>query len=151
MVYSDSLHASLGFINFYHHFSPATVVHLQPLHDLVMHRAYSAALNWSEETTQIINDAKELLSDVSLFAHPCPLVPILISSDSYDMGIGMALEQCQSSIWSLPGAPLSSLCSFSHHLTPTEQKYRAFDQELLASHQLSSVSSPTLKYFLVFE
>ena len=58
-------------------------------------------------------------------SHPLPDATIALSTDASDIGVGASLEQLTSNGW-------QPLAFFSRQLRPPEQKYSAFDRELLA-------------------
>jgi cleavage and polyadenylation specificity factor subunit 1 len=75
--------------------------------------------------TRAFKDAKERLSSATLLAHPHPLADLALCTDASDVGVGACLEQMTSKGW-------QPLAFFSRQLEPREQKYSAFDKELLA-------------------
>lgn len=72
-------------------------------------------------------DARSILVDATLLAHPMPSAPLRVSSDASDLGVGAVLEQYSRGMW----LPLSF---FSKHLSRAELKYSEFDRELLAAY-----------------
>ena len=60
-----------------------------------------------------------------MIAHPTPSVPIAITCDASDIGLGATLEQYVSGSW-------QPLAFYSRQLRAAELKYSAFDRELLA-------------------
>ena len=62
-----------------------------------------------------------------MLSHPIPEAPLWLSSDASDVGVGGVLEQLQQDT-------LRPLGFFSRRLLPQEQRYSAFDKELLGAY-----------------
>lgn len=117
----------LGLINFYHRFIPQAASKLQPLHQLCHSCPLSREVPWSLDSESAFADARSILADANLLAHPVASIPLRVSSDASDLGVGMVLEQYSHGTW----LPLSF---FSKHLSRAELKYSAFNRELLAAY-----------------
>ena len=66
-----------------------------------------------------------MLADATLLTHPHPNASIALTSDASVTAVGAVLEQSIEGSW-------QPLAFFSRQLRPAEQKYSAFDRELLA-------------------
>jgi cleavage and polyadenylation specificity factor subunit 1 len=69
-----------------------------------------------------------ILSRFSLPTHPDPAAPLALVTDAYTSAMGTVLEQCLDNAW-------QPLAFFSRRLNPAQQKYSAYDQELLAVYK----------------
>ena len=116
----------LGSVNFYHRFLPHAADLLNPLHELLLHSTQSTKpLVWTEQAHSAFKAVKEALANATLLSHPQPNAHLAIMSDASDIAVGAILQQRIGEQWE----PISY---FSRKLTPTEQRYSAFDRELLA-------------------
>jgi hypothetical protein len=117
----------LGVINYYHRFLPGAAAIMQPLHQLSNKKPASAEIQWSWQQKEAFDNAKKLLAEAVTLHHPTTDGQLILCTDASEFGIGAVLEQRQGNCW-IP------LCFFSKHLRPVEQRYSAFDRELLAAH-----------------
>lgn len=124
------LRTFIGMVNYYHRFLPSAAEVMQPLHRLSNSKAPSASLQWSEDDIRAFNRAKRILSNATVLSHPTDKGALVLCTDASEKGVGATLEQWQEEAW----RPLGF---FSRHLTRAEQKYSAFDRELLAAHSAS--------------
>lgn len=67
---------------------------------------------------------KQVLAETAMLAHPLPDIPIALTTDASDFAVGAVQEQLAHGHW-------QPLVFFSCQLRPNEQKYSAFDRELL--------------------
>jgi cleavage and polyadenylation specificity factor subunit 1 len=119
-----ALQRFLGMINYYHRFLPGIAAKLAPLHEVVHGRGPD--ISWSDNCQFAFEQAKSALISASLLHHPRADVQTSITVDASDKAIGAQLEQRQKGHW----VPIAF---FSRKLSPAEQKYSAFDRELLAA------------------
>ena len=117
----------LGIINYYHRFLPMAAETLQPLHELTKTKPTTKDITWDARSTAAFEDAKRQLSKKTLLAFPAENADLAIMTDASNTGIGAVLEQQINNKW-------QPLGFFSRSLTSTEQKYSAFDRELLEAH-----------------
>ena len=116
----------LGLVNFYHRFIPHCATILSPLNALLKSTATnSRSLQWTTTATSVFEEIKDALAKTTLLVHPKSDAPINVMIDASDVAIGAVLQQYLDEKW----CPLSY---FSCKLSPTEQRYSAFDRELLA-------------------
>ncbi|QQP38439.1 Pol polyprotein [Caligus rogercresseyi] len=100
-----------------------------PLYDALKgsNNKRSAILNWTDEMRAAFQSAKEALAKATLLVHPDLHAFTALTVDASDKAIGGVLEQRVKGQW-------HPLAFFSRRLKPAEQKYSAFDRELLAIH-----------------
>ena len=112
----------LGMVNFYHRFLPGIAASLSPLHSLVAAaKAAKTKLVWDKAAVSAYEKSKEKLFSPVLLAHPRPKAKLTLTTDASDIAIGAVLAQED-------GRPLGF---FSRKLSAAQQKYSAFDKELL--------------------
>lgn len=116
----------LGLINYYHRFLPGIAPKLAPLHEASAGRGNS--INWTSQCQVAFEEAKAALTQATLLHHPNPTAATNITVDASEKAIGAQLEQLHNGSW----VPIAF---FSRKLTSAEQKYSAFDRELLAAYQ----------------
>jgi cleavage and polyadenylation specificity factor subunit 1 len=120
----------LGMLNFYHRFIPKAAALQAPLHDLLSGPKVknSYPISWTPQLLQTFEDCKDNLSRATLLAHPDSLAPLALVTDASTTAMGAALQQRVHHKW-------QPLAFFSRKLTPTQQKYSAYDRELLAIYE----------------
>ena len=119
-----SLQRFLGMVNFYRKFLCSTAQVLAPLTNAL--KGPGKSISWTPLTISAFNRAK-LLSAVLELVHPQSNTAISLSLDASDTHIGAVLrQQLRDKSWS----PMSF---FSKKLSDAEEKYSAFDRELLAA------------------
>lgn len=116
-----------GMVNFYHRFIPAAAKHMQPLYQIFSKKSKNSSqtIQWTDLLLQAFNNTKYALADATLLIHPHPDAPTALTVDASNTAIGGVLEQQINDTW-------RPLAFFSRQLRPPEQKYSAFDRELLA-------------------
>jgi cleavage and polyadenylation specificity factor subunit 1 len=82
---------------------------------------------WTPELLKAFEECKASLSRAKLLAHPDPSAPLALASDASTSAMGAVLQQHVENTWQ----PLA----FSKRLNPTQQKYSAYDDELLAIYE----------------
>ena len=113
----------IGMINFYHRFVPAAARVMQPLYSALSGKPKT--LFWPEDMTTAFDSAKTALARATMLTFPRENVPTAITTDASDTAVGAVLEQKVNGHW-------KPLAFFSRQLRPPEQRYSAFDRELLA-------------------
>jgi hypothetical protein len=117
----------LGMVNYYHRFIPHAAARLQPLNEQCSNATPSKKIAWTTESSSAFMDARDILAQASMLAHPLQNTPFILSSDASDVGVGGVLEQYQD-------GRLRPLSFFSRKLSPAESRHSAFDKELLAAY-----------------
>ena len=115
----------LGLINFYHRFIRNCAQLLQPLHSFLSSSKTSKDLQWTTETTDAFQRAKDALADATVLSHPHTNALTAIMTDASDTAVGAVLQQYINQQWMPIGF-------FSKTLSSAEKRYRTFDRELLA-------------------
>lgn len=82
-------------------------------------------VKWTEEALQKFEKCKKTLSEETLLTIPSKDLPISLFVDASNFAVGASLNQLQNETW----RPISF---FSKKLNATQQKYSAYDRELLA-------------------
>ena len=112
----------LGMINFYRRFLPGIARTLRPLTDALA--GNPRVLNWSQELQDAFDRAKSALSSAVSLTHPSPSAEVSLVTDASNTHVGAALQQRELNGW-------RPLAFFSAKLSATQQRYSAFDRELL--------------------
>ncbi|KAL5510849.1 hypothetical protein EMCRGX_G006458 [Ephydatia muelleri] len=118
-----ALQEFVGMVNFYHRFIPAAAQLMSPLFEALT--SQTKTLVWNDTTTQAFDNIKKALAKATLLAHPQHDAPISLTTDASDRAVGAILQQWTDESW-------EPVAFFSKKLRPPEQKYSAFDRELLA-------------------
>ena len=123
----DELQRFLGMMNYYNRFIPQAAQVLIPLHDAVGNKMKDkkAVIQWTPECQSAFSKAKELLAAATLLQHPSPSAETRVTTDASGLALGGKLEQKVKDRW-------CPVAFFSKKLKTAEQKYSAFDRELLA-------------------
>ena len=95
---------------------------LCPLNDALAGNPW--VLNWSQELQDAFDKAKSALSSAVSLKHPSPSAEVSLVTDASNTHVGAALQQKESGGW-------RPLAFFSAKLSATQQRYSAFDRELL--------------------
>ncbi|XP_053092916.1 LOW QUALITY PROTEIN: uncharacterized protein LOC128318865 [Pangasianodon hypophthalmus] len=119
-----ALQEFLGMVNFYHRFIPKAAELMCPLYRALKRGTLCHILKWSDEMIGAFDSTKQALAEAAMLVHPLPDSPIAIATDASDFAVGAVLEQSVHGHW-------RPLAFFSRQLRPNEQKYSAFDRELL--------------------
>ena len=97
-----------------------------PLHAAVANAGKLKTIQWSEECSEAFSTAKTALLEATLLVHPNPFSATALTVDASDKAVGAELAQKdKSGLW-------RPITFFSCWLQAAEQKYSAFDRELLA-------------------
>ena len=113
-----------GMVNFYHRFVPNAAHIMRPIYDAMAGKPVT--LEWSNDLEEAFATAKEALAQATMLVHPHADKPIALTVDASGAAIGAVLEQNLGS-W-------KPVAFFSRKLRAVEQKYSAFDRELLAAY-----------------
>lgn len=121
------LRAFLGMVNFYRRFMPQVATVQHPLNDLLKGPKTKGTdpVIWNPTAENAFIAMKTHLAEATLLAHPIAGATLAIMIDASDYAIGGALQQLVDSAW-------QPLAFFSKSLTTAQQKYSAYDRELLA-------------------
>jgi transposase InsO family protein len=124
----QQLQAFLGLVNFYRRFIPAAAKILKPLTDLLIGGPKGKApIHLEGDSARAFQTAKEALSSVTTLVHPAEKHQISLMVDASADHVGGALQQRRSA-----RHPWQPLGFFSRKLSAAQQRYSAFDRELLA-------------------
>ena len=120
-----SLQRFLGMVNFYRRFLPGAAHVLKPLTDALT--GSPKHLDWTPQLQAAFEAAKAATAAAVKLVHPAPDATVSLAVDASGTHVGGVLQQLVGGAWQ----PLSF---FSQKLSAAEQKYSAFDRELLAAY-----------------
>ena len=120
-----ALQRFLGLVNFYHCFVPRAAHILKPL--MTPLAGSPKHLEWKAELQEAFNTAKTATAATVKLVHPAPGATNSLAIDASGTHIGGALQQLVGDNW-------QPLTFFSQKLSAAQQKYSAFDRELLAAY-----------------
>ena len=121
----------LGVINFYRKFVPGAANILRPLTDALKGTPKpKAAVEWTKERRDAFQAAKAALRKATHLTYPKAGTEMALMVDASAAHIGAALQQRESAT-----AAWQPLGFFSKKLDATQQRYSAYDRELLACVQ----------------
>lgn len=125
----------LGVLNFYRRHLPHAAELQMPLTAALTgpKNKGSSPVTWTEGMISAFEAAKRSIADAALLAHPDPTAPLALVVDASQTAIGGALQQLREDAW-------QPLAFFSRKLSPSQQKWSAYDRELLAIYE-------AIKYF----
>ena len=115
----------IGMVNFYHRFLPGLAHTLRPLHAALADSAKSGSIDFTRDMSRAFLAAKTDLAQATMLVHPDISLPLSLTTDASDRAVGAVLQQKSQQGW-------QPLAFFSRQLRPPEQRYSAFDRELLA-------------------
>jgi hypothetical protein len=87
----------------------------------------SLPMDWTPNKVQAFEECKANLSRATLLTHPDPFSTLTLFTDTSDIAICVALQQCASDAW-------HPLAFYSHKLRPALQNYNPY-RELLAVYE----------------
>jgi cleavage and polyadenylation specificity factor subunit 1 len=93
----------------------------------------SHPIAWTPDVHRAFEECKASLSRATLLAHPDPSAPLALVTDASTNAKSAVLQQRIENAW-------QPLAFFSRKLSPDQQKYSAYDRELLAVNE-------AVKYF----
>jgi cleavage and polyadenylation specificity factor subunit 1 len=122
-------------LNFYSRFIPHAAATQAPLHDILSGPKVKGSdpITWTPELLKTFEDCKASLSRSMLLAHPDTSAPLALVIDASTSAMGAALQRYVKNI-------CQPLAIFSKKLSPAQQKYSAYDRELLGMYE-------TVKHF----
>jgi cleavage and polyadenylation specificity factor subunit 1 len=122
-------------LNFYRRFLPQAAAQQAPLHSLLAgpRTKGSQSINWTPELTHAFEECKASLSHAAILVHPDSSTPIALVTDASTTAMGAVLQQRSHN-------SLQPLAFFSKKMSPAQQKYSAYNRELLAIYE-------AVKYF----
>lgn len=125
----------LGMLNFYRRHLPRTAEQQAPLNEALTgpNIKSNSPVAWTEAMNAAFEATKNSLAKSALLAHPKLDAPLALVVDASQTAIGAALQQWVDEAW-------QPLAYYSHKLSPAQQKWSAYDRELLAIYQ-------AIKYF----
>jgi hypothetical protein len=94
------------------------------------------------ELHKAFKECKANLSHTALLVDLNPSMPLALVTDTSTSAMGALLQQCIQNAW-------HPLAIFSKKLNPAQQKYSAYDHELLAIYEAVNISTTCLKLYLV--
>ena len=120
----------LGMLNFYTRFIPQAASAQAPLHDILAgpKTKGSTPVPWTDTLLHAFHECKNSLSHAALLAHPDASAPLAVVSDASTIAMGAVLQQFVHNEW-------HPLAFFSRKLNTAQQKYSAYDRELLAIYE----------------
>lgn len=120
----------LGMINFYRRFLRDAAAIQAPLHAVLSGPKVKGShpVVWTPELLKAFEECKASLSHATLLAHPDSSAPVALVTDASNSAIGAVLQQRKHDSW-------QPLAFFSKKLTSQQQKYSAYDRELLAIYE----------------
>lgn len=120
----------LGMLNFYRRFLKNAAEHQAPLNDLLVGQDMkgSKPVNWTPHLQKIFELCKKSLSDAVMLVHPVPEAKLALVTDASNISLGAVLQQRVEDTW-------QPLAFFSKKMNPTQQRYSAYDRELLAVYE----------------
>jgi len=123
---TTQLQRFLGMIKFYRRFIPGTAKILLPLTE-ALKGGHKKQLAWGPQEEAAFQATKQALCSATSLVHLDPQAAISLAADASDKHVGAVLQQWQGRAW----APLAF---FSKKLEAAQQKYSAFDRELLVAY-----------------
>jgi len=124
----SQLRCFLGMLNFYRRFFPQAATFQAQLHDALSGPKGSHPVTWDDTLVAAFNECKISLSQATLLAHPHPTAPLALVTDASTTAVGAVLQQRVQDVW-------QPLAFFFRKLNPAQQKYSAYDRELLVIYE----------------
>jgi cleavage and polyadenylation specificity factor subunit 1 len=121
------LQTYLGMVNFYRRFFPSAAAVLRPLMEATR-GGQKADLVWDDSMRAAFDASKRALCAATELAHPLPGAQLSLAVDASSTHVGAVLQQQE------PGVGTRPLGFFSVKLDGAQQKYSAFDRELLVCY-----------------
>jgi hypothetical protein len=133
-------------LNFYRRFLPHAEATQAKLHDVLSGPRVNGShpITSTSELLKAFDECKASLSRATLLTHPDPFAPLALVTDASTSAMGAVLQQRVKNAWQ----PLA----FSKKLNPAQQKYSAYDRELLAIYEAVKHlrHMPEARYFTIF-
>jgi len=120
----------LGVLNFYQHFLSHTASIQAPLYDVLSSPKVKGShpVTWTTALITAFEERKASLSEAALLAHLDLTTPLALVTDSSTTAMDAVLQRVQG-VW-------QPLTFFSRKLSLAQQKYSAYDRELLAIYEV---------------
>jgi cleavage and polyadenylation specificity factor subunit 1 len=114
-------------LNVYRRFLPHAAATQASLHAILSGPRVKGSypISWMPELKQAFDACKASLSQSTLLAHPDPAVSLALVTDASNSAMGVILQQPVGNDW-------QPLAFFSKKFNPAQQKYSAYNHELLA-------------------
>ena len=124
----QQLQTYLGMVNlnFYRPFLKSAALILRPLTEVLKGGA-PGRLTWSADMVEAFQQSKAAMLNAAELAHPDPQQPLSLQVDASGTHVGAVLHQRR-------GVSQQPLGFFSMKLDQAQQRYSAFDRELLAAY-----------------
>ena len=119
----SSLRAFLGSVQFYGKFLPHLATEAEPLHHLTRK---NVDWKWGEKEEKVFNRLKNLLSTNDILVHFDPSLPLGLSYDASNVGVGAVL------LHRFPDGSECPLTNASKTLTKSQRNYSQNQKEALA-------------------
>ena len=117
------LRSFLGSVNYYSRFIPHLQAMCAPLHDLVKVETKWA---WKATHDRLFTKLKHLLTSKDTLIHYSLELPVIVTTDASDLGVGAVLSH------KFPDGTEKPVAYASRRLSKREQQYAAIDKEALA-------------------
>jgi cleavage and polyadenylation specificity factor subunit 1 len=126
----SQLRRFLGMLNFYRHFLPHAASSQAPLHDVLSGPKVKGShpVTWTDALATAFKECKASLSRAALLGIPHPTAPLALVTDASTTAMGAVLQQWVQDVW-------QPLAFFSRKLSPAQQKYSAYNRELLVIYE----------------
>jgi hypothetical protein len=126
----SQLHCFLGMLNFYRHFLSHVATIQAPLQDILSGPKVKGShpVTWTNALVSAINECKASLSRAALLSHPHPTAPLALVTDASTTAMSAIVQQQVQDVW-------QPLAFFSRKLSPAQQKYSAYERELLVIYE----------------
>jgi hypothetical protein len=117
-------------LNFYRLFLPRAASIQAYIHDVLsgLKVRGSHPITWTDTLAAAFDECKAGLSRAALLAHPDSTAPLALVTDASTTAMGTVLQQQVQDVW-------QPLAFFSRKLSPAQQKYSAYERELLAIYE----------------
>jgi cleavage and polyadenylation specificity factor subunit 1 len=114
-------------LNFYRRFLPNAASLQAPLHDALSGPRVKGShpITWTAVLDKAFEECKASLSQAALLAHPDSTATLALVTNALTTAMGAVLQQQVQDVW-------QPLAFFSRKLSPAQQKYSAYDRELLS-------------------
>jgi cleavage and polyadenylation specificity factor subunit 1 len=134
-------------LNFYRQFLPQAAAIQAQLHDVISGPRVKGShpIAWTPELHKAFEECKASLSRATLLTHLEPTAQLVLATDASLSAMGAVLQQRVDKTW-------QPLAFISKKLNPAEQKYSAYDRELLAAYDAVKHFHHMLeaRHFIVF-
>lgn len=117
------LQSFLGLVNYYGKFIPNCADLLNPLYKLLRK---NADFNWTQECDNVFNKTKEVLCSATVLTHFDPSLPIYLSVDASNYGMGAVISHI------LPSGEERPIAFASRTLNVSQKRYSQIEKEALA-------------------